>query len=181
MEFLSKTAMALIDIGDNEDIYQFVADQIHLYDPDLIVGFNSFDIDRGTATLCSISGLDERTAVKLQESGVDLFGITYPLENNPTAEEIVSQKCLTPGPERLYNLLFRMVPEEICAGLEEMIDWGGCYAMGCVSQGEIFGSIVIIVKKDKNLENRETLEAFINQAAVALLRRRQTQRQLSGC
>ena len=172
MEFLSKTAMALVNISDDKDIYHFITDQIHLFNPDLVVGFNSFDMERGTATLCSISGLDECTAGKIQEFGVDLFSISFPLVNNPAAREIASQKCLTPGPERLYNLLFRMVPENTCDRIEKMINWGGCYAMGCVYKGEIFGSVVIIIKNRKNLENKETIEAFINQASVGLLRHR---------
>ena len=153
-------------------IYHFITDQIHQFNPDLIVGFNSFDMERETTILRSISGIDECTAGKLQEFGVDLFGVSFPLANNPAAREIASQKCLTPGPERLYNLLFRMVPENTCNRIEKMINWGGCYVMGCVYQGEIFGSVVIIVKNGKNLENKETIEAFINQASVALLRHR---------
>jgi PAS domain S-box-containing protein len=172
MEFLSKTAIALVNIRDDENICHFITDQIHLFNPDLIVGFNSFDMERGTATLRSISGLDECTAGKLQEFGVDLFGFSFPLVNNPAVKEIASQKCLTPGPERLYNLLFRMVPENTCDRIEKMVNWGGCYAMGCLYQGEIFGSVVIIVKNGKNLENKETIEAFINQVSVALLRNR---------
>jgi hypothetical protein len=172
MEFLSKTAMALVNIRDDENLYHFITDQIHLFNPELIVGFNSFDMERGTAILRSISGLDDYTAGKLQESGVDLFGVSFPLANNPAAREIASQKCLTPGPERLYYLLFRMVPEDTCCRIEKMINWGGCYAMGCAYQGEIFGSVVIIIKNGKKLENLETIEAFINQASVGLLHHR---------
>lgn len=168
MEFLSRTAMAFIDMDDDEDLYRFITEQIHAFDPDLIVGANSFDIARGAVTLRSISGLDEQTAQQFQDWGVSLIGMSFPLANDLTAEEIVSRKCLSLGPDRLYKLLFRTIPEPVCERIERLIGWGCCYAMGCVCQGEIFGSIVLIVKKGNSLRNREIIEAFINQAGFAL-------------
>jgi hypothetical protein len=172
MEFLSRTALAFIDMGDDEDIYRFITEQIHAFCPDLIVYANSFDMTHGMVTLRSISGLDDQLIKKFLEWHISLIGMSFPIKNDPTAEESVSRKCLAPGPERLCDLLFKMIPETICARIEEMINWGGCYAMGCVCRGEIFGSIVLIVKKGKLLENKETIEAFISQAGFALHHRR---------
>lgn len=171
MEFLSRTAMAFVEMDEDEDIYRFITEQIHTFCPDLIIGANSFDMASRAVTLRSISGLDERSAMKLCEWGVNIIGMTFPLANDPTAEIIVSRKSLTPGPDRLYDLLFRQVPEETCARIEDLIGFGKCFAMGSVCRGEIFGSIVIIVKRGGDLRCKETIEAFINQAAVALLRR----------
>jgi hypothetical protein len=172
MAFLSRTAMAFIDMGDDEDIYRFITEQIHGFCPDLAVGANSFDMVRGTATLRSISGFNHGTMKKFSEWHVNPIGMEFPLKNDMSAEEIVSRKCLTPGPARLYDLFFRTVPEKVCLGIEDLITWGGCYAMGVVCRGEIFGSIVLIVQKGKTLENKETIEAFISQAGFALLHRR---------
>jgi len=180
MAFLSRTAMAFIDMEDDEDIYRFITDQIHGFCPDLIVGANSFDMAHGTATLRSISGFNHGTAEKFSEWRVNPLGMEFPLKNDMTAEEIVSRKCLTPGPERLHDLFFRMVPEKICLGIEDLINWGGCYAMGCVCRDEIFGSIVLIVQKGKALENKETIEAFISQAGFALHHRRTRELALAG-
>ncbi len=180
MEFLSRTSMAFVDMEDDEDIYRFITDQIHGFCPDLVVGANSFDMARGTATLRSISGLNYGTMEKFSEWRINPLGMAFPLKNDMTAEEIVSRKCLTPGPERLHDLFFQMVPEQVCAGIEELINWGGCYAMGCVCRGEIFGSIVLIVQQGKALENKETIEAFISQAGFALHHRRTRELALAG-
>jgi PAS domain S-box-containing protein len=180
MEFLSRTSLAFIDMEDDEDIYRFITDQIHAFDPELIVCANSFDMARGTVTLRSISGIGNRLMEKMLEWQISLIGMTFPLKNDPTAEDIVTRKILAPGPDRLYDLIFQMIPEPVCTKIEEMIDWGGCYAMGCVCRDEIFGSIVLIVKKGKMLSNKETIEAFISQAGFALHHRRTRDLVLAG-
>ena len=118
MAFLTRTAMAFIDMGDDEDIYRFITDQIHGFCPDLIVGANSFDMARGTTTLRSISGLNHGTMEKFSEWRVNPLGMAFPLKNDMTAEEIVSRKCLTPGPERLHDLFFRWCRRRSVLGLK---------------------------------------------------------------
>ncbi|MDD1676994.1 MAG: PAS domain-containing protein, partial [Methanomicrobiales archaeon] len=56
MEFLARTAGALADMGDEEDIFQYIADRISELVPDCIVVVNAMDMEQNRAVLAGVSG-----------------------------------------------------------------------------------------------------------------------------
>jgi len=72
----------------------------------------------------------------------------------------------------LYESTARQIPREICVQLEEMMGVGDIYVMGFTQSGQLFGHVVVITRRQAELTDVETLETFLNQASVALQRRR---------
>lgn len=171
MEFLRKTAMEFVDMGDDEDIYRYVTCQIFRLVPHSIVGINAYDPVADTLIMKYVMGDHEEIEHMIREMKTNLFGLVFPLYNRPDAKYAFSQKNLVMGPD-LYNLFFQVVPKDVCDRVASDLNFGPCYVMGFSRRGEIFGNIGIQLKKGMELMNRETIEAFVGQASVALLKRR---------
>ena len=167
-EFLTQTALGFMNLKDDENLYQYIADQILTLIPDQVVAVSSIDPTERTVTLQSVAGLDESALEEFRNLGVFLFGKTFSLDRDPDVEAILKTKYLTPGPA-LYNLLFREFPQEVCIRLGKRIGFGKSYVMGFVHEGTIFGSVVLVLRPGQELKNKEILELFLNQASIALL------------
>lgn len=170
LEFLAKTSAVLAGMGDEEDLYSFIADRIRELEPGSIVVVNSLDQEEKTLTMKAVAADESDLAEFSRRLGRDLVGISFPAWRDRTAFDAWSKRDLV-GTPSLYHLFFGQVPEEITEGLERDLSLGRGYAIGCVCRGGIYGSILIKLKKGVELRHRETLMAFINQAAIALQRR----------
>jgi PAS domain S-box-containing protein len=167
-EFLMQTAMELMDMGDDENLYQYIANQVHALIPDQITAVAPISQSGRTITLQYIAGIDAAVVKEFRDLGVYLIGKSFSLDKDPAVEAILKMKCLTQGPP-LYNLLFREFPREVCTHLENRMGFGKNYVMGFTHEGKIFGSVVIILRPGYELKNKEIIELFLNQVSVALL------------
>lgn len=170
LEFLSAMAMAFVDMDDDDDIYRFIAEKIHALQPGSMVGVCSFDAASRTLTLQSVAGDEHDRSVFMNEFGDGYIGQEFPFPMEPCAEVQFQMKGLVEAPS-LYHLSFRIFPEEQCRRVEEACSLGKSYGMGISSRGELLGNIVFMIKKGDEVQDPNLIEAFVNQAAVALLRR----------
>lgn len=168
MEFLLQAAMELVDMGEDEDIHRYIAEKLFGLLQCCFVAVTRFDMAEGTTTIRSIASGRENLDL-IRQLGINPVGMTFPLVRDLTAEQIASRKRLVEGPT-LYNLLFRMVPEDVVAAIEARMNLGSIYVMGIVYRGTIIGTVIIGIRKGRSLDWRETIEAFVGQAAVALMR-----------
>jgi PAS domain S-box-containing protein len=171
LEFLTRTSAALADIGENENIYQYIVDRIAELIPESIVSVYSIDLDTRLSK-CEAAGGDEGFYKPVfQELGTNLKGFTMDIDNIPEAMPVLMMNALTEGPGKLYSLVYQMIPEEVCNRIDERYALGKDFIMGCVCRGGLFGNVTIKLKKGAELRNQETIEAFVKQAGVALQRR----------
>ena len=94
MEFLNRTAMAFIEMGEEEDIYRFIARQIHELVPDSMIGVSSFDPGTGVLMLRAVEGKEEEVAWMREELGDHiraLSGMTFPVDTMPEAIPILRE------------------------------------------------------------------------------------------
>ena len=86
----------------------------------------------------------------------------------------ISQKESIKGTKSLNSLYVQTlpyVPGTLCNEIQERMAANTIYTMGCTCRMGLYGNIVIRFRYDDDLTNRETVEAFIRQAGVALQRR----------
>jgi len=100
---------------------------------------------------------------------VKVENMTFPIEKADTAELILHQKLVKTPP--LFRLLHMEVPEEICTQIEKAAGGIDSYLMGLVSKGRILGDVGISIQGGTELPNREMIESFIRQAAIAIDRK----------
>jgi PAS domain-containing protein len=170
LEFLARSSATFADMGDDEDIYRYIAESITELEPRAHVSVLSINPDAKTTTMQAFAGNSEIIEMLLKHFGSLLQG-PVSLEKVPEAFDSFSKGTLVPLNFSLYVQAYRMIPEEICNEIEERISLKKAYTMGCTCRKGIYGNITVRFQHDDDLTNRETVEAFARQAGVALQRR----------
>jgi PAS domain S-box-containing protein len=170
LEFLARTSAELADIQDDENLFQYIADRLVELVPESLVVVMSINPLVRITTCEALSGDSQMVQGIINNFG-NLVGVLFPMDSIPEAVPFLSQSSLQEGAERLYIQAYRMLPEVLCDAVQERLSLGKNYGMGCVCRGGLYGNVSIRLKKGKELQNRETIEAFVRQAGVALQRR----------
>jgi PAS domain S-box-containing protein len=169
LAFLSRTAMEFVDMEDTDNIFQFIAEKIQALLPHSVVGVMTHDPVVKTARLESVAADEDVVSAFREWFGTDMVGMVFNLDQETYAEVDYTKKGIIEGPPLYYFLLHRF-PEEACRCVEEGCSLGKTYVMGFSCHGRRFGSVALILRRGTEIENPELLEAFVNQASVALLR-----------
>lgn len=169
LEFLAKTSAELADMSEDADIYRYIVERIRELEPGCFIGVSSIDMEEKTATLMSVTGDPEDLLYIEKQLHQHLEGYSFPLDVEPDAEITLTRKVLVEIP-KLYHLLFQQFPEPITDAIEEHLTLGKSYCMGCVCRHGLYGGVAFKLKGSE-LIHRGTIEAFLNQAALALQRR----------
>jgi PAS domain S-box-containing protein len=170
MEFLARTSATFADMHDDENIYQFMADRVAELEPEAHVVVLSINPDTKKTSLRAFAGDESWNTVLFQYFGNFLQG-DVPMDKTPGVWDLVRQGILVEGPKSLYEQTYRILPEHICNEIDERMSSGKSYGMGCTCRMGIYGNIYLHYRFDNDLTNRETVEAFVRQAGVALQRR----------
>jgi two-component system cell cycle sensor histidine kinase/response regulator CckA len=174
MAFLSQTAMELVELSSQENIYQFIGEKLKQLAGKAVVIINSFDKESDSLCTRALIGVGPFTPRLLALIGRDPLGMTYPITNEEGRRRLLSGK-LVQGPKGLHELSFGSIPESTCRAIEELLGFGRIYGIGFAWKGDLFGSAIIITGKrhgaGSGLRDRELIETFMHMAAVALQRR----------
>lgn len=169
LEFLARTSAELADMSEDADIYRYIVDRIRELEPGCFIGVSAIDMEEKTATLMSVTADPEDLRYVEKQLHQDLEGYSFNLNIEPDAEISLSRKVLIEIP-KLYHLLFQQFPEPVTDEIEEHLSLGKSYCMGCVCRNGLYGGVALKLKGSE-LTHKETIEAFLNQAALALQRR----------
>ncbi len=174
MEYLSRTATEFVELPSEVNIYRFIGERLQELVGNAVVVINSFDKVSDSLCTRALVGIGKHTKGVLELIGRDPLGMTYPITDAEGRRALLGGK-LVDGPKGLHELSFGKIPESSCRAIEELLGLGNIYAIGFTWKGELFGSAIIItrqrVRGRPGLRNRDLVETFIYQAAVALQRR----------
>jgi PAS domain S-box-containing protein len=173
LEFLARSSATFADMADDENIYQFIVDSIAQLEPKAHVVVMSINPDTKMTAMQAFAGDKEITQVAVQYFG-DIFKDEISLEKAPEVWGDLAKGNLVKGTKSLGSLyvqMYRVFPEQLCNEVQERMAANTTYTMGCTCRMGIYGNIGIRFRHDDDLTSRETVEAFIRQAGVALQRR----------
>ncbi|MCK4595053.1 PAS domain S-box protein, partial [bacterium] len=179
LTFLSKTAMDFVAGESGENIYSYVAEKIKgIVSGSQIVAVISLDEGTNNYHIRSIVGLGKRLQTILSLLGRDPVGMSMPL----TAE---IKNLMKKGKLRRISADFNRhsggtISKGVSQTLRKILQMGLIYLMGILKGDKLLGSVVVVMQKGCSLTNRDVVEAFINQAAVALLRGRAEEAKLAS-
>ncbi|MCC7565213.1 MAG: PAS domain-containing protein [Methanomicrobiaceae archaeon] len=189
MEFLARTAMELVDMPAEEDIYEYIAERIHEIVPGGCLYVGSYDEVKQQFAIRAIRGEGFREGL-IQLLGLDPVGLVFPYgqmlaEFHTTRpgggdpanllhggiDEIAVYP--EPGPEGLsfYDLCFRQIPEEICDRILCTFSIGTACITFLVWEDRLFGIVGIFLSPGEVLKDRQAVESFLRQASLAIARR----------
>jgi len=169
MEFLAQTSIAFRDMPEEENIFDYVAREVYNLAPGFLVWVGIFDEPNRRLVIKSVVGNPIALDTMQQLTGMRVADMTFPMDVADTAALIQHRKLVKAPP--LFRLLHMQVPEEICRAIEKAA-WGiDTYLMGLISKGKIIGDVGISIQSGSELPNRDLIEAFIRQAAIAIDRK----------
>lgn len=168
--YLSKTAVEFIDLPLDEDIYQYIGEHIKELVGDGVVIITSFDESADALRVRTILGAGPLIEAAVRALGRYPVGLTFPLTEE--ARRGITKGILEKAEGGLYEACFGKINKDLCHRLEYIAGVDEVYGVGFTRKGGIFGDALIITRKGNPPLNRGLIEAFINQASMALHRRK---------
>ena len=165
---LSRTAMDLVELSTEEDIYQFIGQRLMELAGNSVIIVSSFDEESSTFCLRAIQGVGEHMDSLLEILGRHPIGISAPI--NKEAREGLTSGRLEKVPGGLYELASGGLPRSVCNEIETLLGLGDLYAMGFAWKGRLFGSADVLTRRGAELRNPGIIETFVSQTSVALQR-----------
>ncbi|MHC1775057.1 MAG: PAS domain S-box protein [Lentimicrobium sp.] len=166
--FLNESALEFIELGDHENIYEYIGQKVHKLAGNSIVMVTSFDESTQHATLQSLHGVGKTLDKVLKILRQHPVGMSSYL--SPERKQDVLFQKLTFRKD-LYEMLSGAISRPVAKAFEKLFDIGKIYEMGFARRDYLLGDVTIIMPKNELLSNIEVIEAFIKVAAVALNRR----------
>jgi PAS domain S-box-containing protein len=166
---LRDTAIGFIQLGRDADIYQYIADHLHRLVGQSYVVINSYDETTDRFTVRAVAGIGSRLETVLKVLGRNPVGSVFALaaEHRP---EYASEKLLKIE-DGVRGLSYGQLPTGLAKTIEKTFDLGGIYAMGMNWRGRILGTLNILMRRGTEVRDPGAVEAFINQAAIAIQHR----------
>ena len=152
LTFLSKTAVGFLELSPDDDIYQFIGEQLKKLTGDSIIFANSFDKTTDKACVRTALGLGRKMGAMARMLGRHPVGISLSIDEE--ARIGLSSGKLEKVPGGLYEFSFKRIPKAVCHAIEKLLDLGDIYAMGFFWKGELFGSASILTRKGTELRNQ---------------------------
>lgn len=175
LEFLHKTALEFMGISEEEPLYRLIGRRIREILGDVVVVMNSFEAETRQFRTLAVEGMSSRVGRILDILGRSPVGMISTL-NDETAEQKLKSGRLVEGPTGIHELSFGAVPKPIGRSLEKLLGIRRIYVIGFVREGDLFGSAVVVDRTPDDdshfRKTRDLVEAYVNQAALALLRNR---------
>ncbi len=184
MEFLARTAMELVDLPPDTDIYEYIAERLlELIPENPRVYVHSYDDVKGEFFFRAVKSDEVRQGTK-EVTGFDPVGVKWPVKEYfyapPFSETAASFKDMRemhfkPFYEEedisFYDSCAHVFSKEDCEILLQKFNLAKIYLTGLVWQEQLFGLVGICLGREEELENRQAIESFLRQASIAIARR----------
>jgi PAS domain S-box-containing protein len=166
---LRDTALGFITLDPDADIYRYIAQRLAQLAGEAYIVVNSYDATQDEFCVRAIEGVGERAEAAIKLIGRPPVGMTFKLA--PEELRDYSSSTLMKIEGGLPALSFGKLPKVVIAAVESVFRLGGIYAMSFYWQGKILGTVNIIMHKDGTMRDPAVVEAFVNQAAIAVRRK----------
>ena len=163
---LRDTALGFITLDPNADIYSYIAQQLARLAQDAYIVVNSYNPSLGEFRVDGIEGIGEGAEAVLKLLGRPPLGMAFRL--SPEQLSLYSSSKLMKIDGGLPALSFGRMPKVVSDAIESVFGLGDIYAMSFYWQKRILGTVNIIMHKGVPLRAPAVVEAFVNQAAIAI-------------
>lgn len=173
LDFLSNAALALGELGPDDDLFRFVAERLALVVPQTLVITSSYDHRAGTAAVRAFAGPDDMVRLGLEIAG-DPSG--YVMRVDQQARELLAEGRLVRVEAGMHQLTFRAWSPELARRFEEGLGIRSVFGQPFSRKGDFVGAVAL-VSRSPTIEHVRVVEAFVRLASVAIQRQR-AERQL---
>jgi PAS domain S-box-containing protein len=169
--FLSQTIIELIELSPQDNIYRYIGDQLRRLIKHAIILINRCDKSFEALELREIIGIDHCSIEINKILGRDPVNMKFPIRPSVKNTFCNSNLVQVQLPGNLLDANSIHIPQPVLQQLMELLEIGQIFSIGLQKEEMLFGHVLILVKKGKELKNKEVIETFIHQASVILHRR----------
>ncbi len=173
LNFISPLVLELLSLPTVPTIYDFVLDKLQEVIKDSYIIISTFDKDSNGFKVHNIVGITPRMIALAEKlTGIQVYNFYFPMDALDEKTKIfLSSGKLRRVENGLYYITAGKIPRKTCLMLEKAFGIGDVYVMGFSLEGEMFGSVNIIMKKEGLPINTTTVETILNMASVVLQRK----------
>lgn len=168
LEFLSNSATRLLEPMQSWELFWYVAQQLHEVAGSAIITVSEYNAATNQTIVRAISGPEEKLQKALGILNQDPIGLTLTVAEGTRERMIRGSLDFVEG--GLHDLTFYQLPLPLCIQMERELNLGDIYAMPFVLGDDFMGTVAILTDRREGLRNRSTIEALVNQSALALKR-----------
>jgi|GEM_PF-948721 len=166
MTFLSDTALDFMQQSVQEDIYQYIAKEIHRLIGECYVIVSDYNQTANLSTVKHIEGFGKKTKKIFDIIGKNPIGMQFTMDDD--ARKAMLRQEIISGPEDIHELSNKRIPKFASNKIGNILNIGTIFGMGLSKNRTLYGNVMIILPKGISLKKKEVIEAFIKQASIAL-------------
>ena len=184
MEFLARTAMELVDMPLESNIYQYIADRVAELVPGAKVDVNALNENLKNFSIKALADRNFHDALH-RILGRDPIGLELPMleifsgSHKDQAFKVIKKGSAEflledrEGPRSisLYDLCFQRIPKDQCSEIMRDQGIGKVNIFLIFWKNEFFGAVSIFLGRNDTIENIHAVESFIRQASIAISQR----------
>lgn len=167
IRFLHKAAGGLLEIKSEQNIYRYIANALMELNPGAIIIINSVDMEGGSFCTKAIAGLHPKLEKAFELIGYHPVGASYTIDRSLWG--LLSGK-LTRFEGGLHELSFESIPLTVARTMERLLSIQEIHGIGLIADGQMFANAALLFFGENRLERRQSNEAFVQNAAIALKR-----------
>jgi PAS domain S-box-containing protein len=170
--FLSKTVIELNKTKTPEHVYDYIGASIQkLTKNDAYVFITRFDETNLKFKLYKIYGQGTNWKKLIDVLGLNLEKrkIYFDTDSN-WLKKIRSGNLIKIASGEINDLLGPSLGFGFTQLIKKLVNLDEIYTLGIIRSGEFFGTVSLVARKGKKIENLDIIQIFVNQAAVALQR-----------
>jgi PAS domain S-box-containing protein len=182
MEFLARTAMELVDLPLEANIYQYIAEQIVELIPKARVYVQSYDEVHNQFSIRAIAGPEFHEGL-IALLGSDPVGMVIPTDTIFKApfhetlgsffntREFIFRSDSDSETVSFYDICFQKIPREICDAILDRFNIERFYCVGLIWENQLFGLVGIFMPQGEVFDFHQAVESFLRQASIAIAQR----------
>jgi PAS domain S-box-containing protein len=170
LQFISTSAMHLMQPMSYDEIFEYTGKQLHSLLDNEIVIVNEYDAERNCTIVRAVHGRVSDIDKLSMIMGRDPVGIALPFDLNTRQRMVQGELVHVEG--GLYDLAFNQIPLPLCQRMEQEVNIGNIYAIPFSLDEDFLGTVAIVSHGRALPRNADVIKTFVNQAAIALNRKR---------
>ena len=173
IEFLADCAINFVDERHEDNIYNFIAGKLRELNPEVSTVFvNEADYDKNIVETKAFEASNDSINNFLNDLGIQVVGKQYTFDDRLKR---LLDGTINKIDVSIYELSFESIPLDIAAKIEEYLDIESIYGIAFILNDKIYAVAFLMFSKGTDIQNVETIEAFVRQASLALKRRESEQ------
>jgi PAS domain S-box-containing protein len=169
IEFLANCAMSFVDKRYENDIYNYIAEKIRELNPEVsFVIVNEVDYDNSVIETKAFEDANGSVGQFVNDLGIQIIGQQYKFDDRITGLSDGKIKKINGG---IHELSFESIPKDVAAKIEDELEIESIYGIAFILNDKIFADAFLLFPKGKEIQNIQTIEAFVGQASLAFKRR----------